>query len=835
MSRHVLYAMCLAIVCLAGCSGTGRKEAPVTLAWEMGKPDVEPGYYENSFIIRNVSDKPLSGEWTVYFNQLPRRIRQADTAAVKVEAVNANYFRMYPTRYYRELPAGDSLRVTFRCTSNMKKISYAPEGVYFVAEKDGQEECPLPVKMQIRPFTGIEGIHASFYPEADRVYARNERIDKDISCKEIDIFPSLKQVDEEDGVLSLNGTISLTYDSIYAGEAALLKEKLEELYGLTVAQDGEINILLTGLAPEEKPVNDEYYRLEVKDGGVKIVSHTAHGIFNGTQTLLALLKGQKMPYELGYVTITDYPDLPYRGMMMDIARNFTKVEDLKKLVDLLASYKVNVLHFHFTDDEGWRLEIPGLEELTAVGARRGHTRDEAECLYPAYGGGSDPDDPAGTGNGFYTREEFIDLLRFASARHIRVIPEIESPGHARAAIVAMNARYRKYAGEDLAKATEYLLCDEQDTSRYVSAQAYTDNIMNVALPSTYRFLEKVTGEVAAMYRDAGVPLTTIHLGGDEVPRGSWAGSPRCQELMAKEGMKNIHELTEYYLRHAAEILQRQGLMLSGWQEIALGHSEETDRYLHSRTAGVYCWHTVPEWSGDEIPYSIANNGYPVILCNVNNFYIDLAYDYHPDEPGPVWGGCVNEESTFSMLPYEIYRSARTNIAGRPVDTDKAGEGKENLTPDARTRIAGVQAQLFAEMVRDYAGVEYRVFPKILGLAERGWNARPEWSELQGEKEKETYDRSLSLFYTKIAAKEIPYWEKRKVNYRLPYPGIRVKDGLLYMNAVLPGAEIRYTTDGSEPMQESRLWESPVPADPGIVKARLFCGNKESVTAVLKAE
>lgn len=126
------------------------------------------------------------------------------------------------------------------------------------------------------------------------------------------------------------------------------------------------------------------------------------------------------------MSIQDYPDLLYRGQMLDIARNYTTVDHLKKLIDILSSYKLNVLQFHFSDDEGWRLEIPGLEELTAIGSRRGHTTDEKDWLYPAYDGGYDPY-AATSGNGYYTREEFIDLLRYAAERHVQVIPEIESP------------------------------------------------------------------------------------------------------------------------------------------------------------------------------------------------------------------------------------------------------------------------------------------------------------------------------------------------------------------------------------------------------------------------
>ena len=147
-------------------------------------------------------------------------------------------------------------------------------------------------------------------------------------------------------------------------------------------------------------------------------------------------------------------------------------------------------------------------------------------------------------------------MRYATERHVQVIPEIESPGHARAAIVAMNARYQKYIDTDPEKAKEYLLSDLQDTSRYVSAQAYTDNVMNVALPSTYRFMEKVIQEIVSMYKEADAPLTTIHLGGDEVAKGAWMGSPLCRTLMEEQGMGKAHDLAEYFITRVVDCLQQ---------------------------------------------------------------------------------------------------------------------------------------------------------------------------------------------------------------------------------------------------------------------------------------
>jgi hypothetical protein len=545
-----------------------------------------------------------------------------------------------------------------------------------------------------------------------------------------------------------------------------------------------------------------------------------------------MLKGKQTPYLLEAVSIRDYPDLAYRGQMIDIARNFTAPENLKKLVDIFASYKLNVLHFHFCDDEAWRLEIPGLEELTTVGSRRGHTTDESQCLYPCYDGGYAPDAKT-VGNGYYSREEFIDLLKYAAERHVRIVPEIESPGHARAAIVSMKARYNKYFETDPGKATEYILSEPEDTSRYVSVQYYTDNVMNVALPSTYRFMEKVIQELNAMYQEAGLSLSTVHLGGDEVPRGVWMGSPKCQELMKEKGMTKAHDLSEYFITQMADVMQKNGLKFSGWQEVALGHTEEAHQQLRGQAAGVYCWNTVP--GSDEVVYQTANNGYPVILCNVGNFYMDMAYNGHPDERGLDWGGYVDESVSFSMLPFSIYRSLRVDMAGNPIDLNNAEKGKTALTEIGKKHIMGVQGQLFAETIRSFDGVEYLLFPKILGLAERGWNAHPVWENLSGVREQQAFNQALALYYEKISKSEMPYWAKHGINFRLPQPGLLVKDGNLYANVAIDGAEIRYTTDGSEPTAQSTLWKEPVKCGSLVVKAKTFYQGKESLTIILNVE
>ena len=738
---------------------------------------------------------------------------------------------MYPTDEFAPLAPGDSMRITFLCTYKLDRNSHVPEGTYWVETVDGKEGSPLPVALKALPLPSPESM--SGYPDATKIYESNLRLAGAPALVQSDILPSVKKVVaiEGDNVV-LEGKVALAFPENFAGEAKLLKEKLTGLYGLEVVGNASVKIVLEELLDRKEAVNDEYYTINIDDNLIKISAATPHGIFNGTRTLLSMLKDKQTPYLLEAVSIRDYPDLAYRGQMIDIARNFTAPENLKKLVDIFASYKLNVLHFHFCDDEAWRLEIPGLEELTAVGSRRGHTTDESQCLYPCYDGGYDPDAKT-VGNGYYSREEFIDLLKYAAERHVRIVPEIESPGHARAAIVSMKARYNKYFETDPGKATEYMLSEPEDTSRYVSVQYYTDNVMNVALPSTYRFMEKVIQELNAMYQEAGLSLSTVHLGGDEVPRGVWMGSPKCQELMKEKGMTKAHDLSEYFITQMADVMQKNGLKFSGWQEVALGHTEEAHQQLRGQAAGVYCWNTVP--GSDEVVYQTANNGYPVILCNVGNFYMDMAYNGHPDERGLDWGGYVDESVSFSMLPFSIYRSLRVDMAGNPIDLNNAEKGKTALTEIGKKHIMGVQGQLFAETIRSFDGVEYLLFPKILGLAERGWNAHPVWENLSGVREQQAFNQALALYYEKISKSEMPYWAKHGINFRLPQPGLLVKDGNLYANVAIDGAEIRYTTDGSEPTAQSTLWKEPVKCGSLVVKAKTFYQGKESLTIILNVE
>lgn len=826
--KHLLIASTVTALC--ACNNT--KESPVSLQWEMVKNGAAPGFYESSFTITNTSTKPLESDWEIYYTQLsPRQVKVNEDSPVIIEMINAGYYKIAPSESWTPLAPGDSIKISYLNQGIFTQTLFTPKSPFFVTNNGTQISIPL----SIAPFDRkeqwtVQGRIAPSYPDGEKVYADNQALETTYKIQTYDMLPSLKEITPREGTSIISKDISLSVEDGFADEAKLLIQNLKEM-GYNVTDKGQTVIALCHFPQNMQAKNDEHYRLDVKDNYITISGGTPHAIFNGTQTLVSLLKKQTIPAKLENIAINDYPDLLYRGMLLDIARNFTKKADLFKLINQLAAYKINVLHFHFSDDEAWRLEIPGLEELTAIGSRRGFTEDESQCLYPVYYGGWNPNDTTATANGYYTREDFIEVLQYAAKRHITVIPEIESPGHARAAIKAMEARFNRLKGEDMEKAREYLLSESADTSKYVSAQAYTDNIMNVALPSVYRFMDKVSDEIIKMYKDAGVPLATIHIGGDEVPKGSWTGSPLCHKFMEEKGMKDTHELSEYFLENITEMLSKKGVKTSGWQEVALHHSPEMNARIAPRFAGVYCWSTIGK--RDVVPYTVANEGYDVILCNVNNLYIDLAYNPHKDEPGLTWGGYVNEFTSFNILPYNIYCSARENTAGEKNNLKTAGKGKIQLTEQSRPRIKGVQAQLFSETIGSFDMVQYYVFPKIFGLVERGWNAYPEWSPVPNDDKQALYEKARAIYNAKIAEIELPRLAADGFNFRVAQPGIKIVEGKLYANSPIPQAEIRYTTDGSEPTATSTLWEAPVDCSATVVKAKLFYLGKESHTTDYK--
>ena len=825
-------------ICLFGC-GAGKQSlsSQLSLTWKLEKDSAEARYFKNTFCLTNNGNKSLADNWVIYFIQTPIYYQQPINAPLEIECIGSTYYKMYPTEHYQALAPGETLSFTILSEGNVINVSSVPEGAYIVAtDENGKMLQPQNIPIEIGLFTPntqwVRSKNSFPYADGNNLYKQNDDFSKPIDCDMLSLFPTPKKVEKTGGVSTFSPKVGLKFDGVFKEEALLLKKQLTSELGCTVSDKDEETII--ELKKTELPATcqcpDEYYEIVIKNNLLTLKANNAHGIFNACQTLVALLDNMKLASSpLPNLHVTDYPDMGHRGIMLDVARNFTKKADLLKLIDILSFYKMNVLHLHLSDDEAWRVEIPGLEELTEIASRRGHTTDELTCLYPAYAWGWNEADTTSLANGYYSRNDFMDILKYAKERHIRIIPEIDIPGHSRAAIKAMNARYRKYIDTDQSKAEEYLLIDFADTSQYLSAQNFTDNVINVAMPSTYRFLEKVIDEIGRMYQDAGVELPAFHVGGDEVPEGIWEGSSVCRTFMKEHGLTKIRDLKDYFLEQILEMLDKRNIQAVGWQDIVMKPDNIVNEHFRNSKVLNYCWNTIPEQGGDEVPYKLANAGYPIILCNVGNFYLDMAYRYHVEEPGLRWGGYVDEYVTFDMLPFDIYKSLRRNLKGESVDVKTVSNGKQPLTKEGYKNIKGLSGQIWAETIRSFEQIEYYLFPKVFGLAERAWNAQPSWALSPDSK---VYVDAKRKYNAGIVTYELPRLAKRGINFRVSPPGIIVKDGLLFVNTTNPNAVIRYTTDGSEPTESSVEWQTPITCNVPLIKAKAFYLGKESVTTVL---
>ena len=409
-----------------------------------------------------------------------------------------------------------------------------------------------------------------------------------------------------------------------------------------------------GTEPLEASTNhpEGWYRITIgEDGGPKVEADDEDGAFYA-QTTLA-----KLPRPLQPMTIEDWPDFPYRGFMLDVVRDFRTMDEVLVILDLMASWKLNTLHFHIADDESWCLEIKGLPELTEYGAHHAlpdWDLNEISALKPSANGR--------VGNtSYYSAEEYKQILRYAWERRIRVIPEFDTPGHSRASIKAMQA-YERCTGDSTCR-----LQDPADTSHYWSAQDYTDNVLSVCLPSVYKFYGAVFDEVTRLHQEAGVPLVAIHIGGDEVPDGAWSGHDH-------------HEMKEAFINGMLDLAEERDICLAGWEDIAKGLEPETQERLKRSLYFINVWNT----DGVE--------GFPVVLSPAAYTYLDLAYSDSPDEIGLHWAGYVDERKTFALQP-----------------------------KDYKGDIIGVQAQLWSSQLRSFDDATYQMLPKGLGVAERGWN------------------------------------------------------------------------------------------------------------------
>jgi hexosaminidase len=815
----------------------------LSVTWELTGISGEQS--KAAFVFENKGKFELgSTDWTLYFNQIGAAPQQETDSTLGVfEHINGDFFRFSPGKSFRLKP-GDKITVNYTCGGRIIKESHAPEGLYLVFKDEGTDEKVVAlVNYTVSPFSdpgkyNPAGDDSGFsFPTPEKAFAANAGFSILPPEETGTIIPTPVSFFAGKGTLELSKTDLIYYQADCKNEAAYLSQFLEQFTGvrITIREGNSTGPNAIVLKTDRIIVNGTYheaYHLSISEAsGITIAGSDPAGVFYGVQSLISLIpaetyKTRNTTFRVMTAEIKDAPRFSYRGFHLDVARNFSKKETILKLLDLLALYKINTLHFHLTDDEGWRIEIPSLPELTELGSKRGHTLDDKNVLQPAYGSGPFADPDHSTGTGYYTQQDFIEILQHARDRHIKVIPEINVPGHSRAAIKAMQKRYNRFMAEGNPEAANlYRLSDPNDSSVYSSAQVFNDNVICVALESAYRFYETVVKDLKATYELAGVPFDYIHTGGDEVPDGVWTKSPECRKLLQQHPeIGNPKNLQGYFLDRLTEVLQKYDLTIGGWEEVAMLIREDgwvPNPAFVGQKVVPFVWNSIG--SNLNLGYRLANAGYPVVLCNVNNFYFDLSYNADPKEPGLYWGGFVDTRKAFDFIPFDAFKSSLWDSRGLPVDPETAYMGMERLKPEARKNILGLQAELWSETLKNPSMLEYSTLPKLLGFAERAWSKVPDYETISNTGVRiSAIDAAWNVFASKVGLYEFPRLNYLfgGFNYRIAPPGAKIENGRLYANMDFPGFVIRYTTDGSEPDKNAAMYEQPVEVS-GIVKLKAF--------------
>jgi hexosaminidase len=800
-------------------------QTKLQLRWEAREKAVGGPGYRVALTITNQDTRALPATgWALYFNALGEVAPGSLKGGLAVEHIAGDLARLVPAPGFDGLAPGKTLELEY--VTDLMNMSSAPTGPYIVFDTAPEKGYPLEDYAAVPIPEGLlPGVPTS------ALYQQNEGI-RDVPEADLPpVFPTPVSVETLDGTLHLSGLPAVTAGAGLEGEASLAAEWLKPYFPRKPPkQRAEVTLEIAAVPGQSSP---EAYELTVHPrDGIHVRGNSSAGVFYGLESFRDLLPPAPQPrkgVDLPALRVVDAPRFGYRGLHLDVARNFQPKASVLKVLDLMARYKLNAFHFHLTEDEGWRLEIAGLPELTAVGARRGHTLTSKEFLPPAFGSGPDVGRPFGSG--FYSRADYVDILRYAAARHVEVIPEIEMPGHARAAIKAMEARYRRLSqAGDPEGAKQYLLSDADDRSEYTSAQAYHDNVMNPALPSTYAFIEKVVAEVAALHKEAGVPLRDMHMGGDEVPASVWEKSPVVQAYMKEHRLGSVDDFWFLFYGRVEKILEPYGIPLSGWEEIGVRKTRLDGQPksipnpdFAARGWHTYVWNNTIGGGAEDLAYRLANGGYKVVLSPVSNLYLDMAYNRSPEERGLDWGGHVDIDKPFDFIPFDYYKNAKEDRRGNPIDRSFF-IGKDRLTDYGRRNILGIEGCLWSETLREDGRLEYMLFPKLLALAERAWAPDPDWArEGDAAKAEAEHREAWSLFVNTLGKRELPWLDHAGVRYRIPKPGLLVKDGQVRANIQLPGLTLRYTTDGAEPSVKSPSVQGPIPAK-GAIRVAAFDGR-----------
>jgi hexosaminidase len=480
------------------------------------------------------------------------------------------------------------------------------------------------------------------------------------------LIPGPREMSLSDGTFTIRPDTMIVHDdnADLRRIARQLASNLEPATGyefeLTANPPRSDNVIRLAIQEKGLPLGNEGYELTVSPNRVVIKAPGPAGVFYGVQTLRQLLpkeierKAQVagVPWTLPCLKIIDQPRFPWRGFLLDEGRHFQGKAFVLRFIDQMALHKMNVLHWHLTEDQGWRIEIRKYPRLTQIGSRR----DQTPFCHDRNTGDGKPYGPY-----YYTQDDVREIVAYAADRHVTIVPEIEMPGHAQAAIAAY---------PELGNLSERLPVRWK--------WGVNRNVYNVE-EQTFRFLEDVLTEVMDLF-----PSRFIHIGGDECPKAQWKESESAQKLMEEEGLKDEHELQSYFIRRIERFLNSRGRRLIGWDEILEG--------------GLAPNATVMSWRGVKGGIAAARSGHDVVMSPTSHCYLDYCQSRDTANEPPAIGGFLPLKRVYSYEPI-------------PAELP-AGQHKH---------VLGVQGNLWTEYISKPRHVEYMAWPRGCAIAEIGWS------------------------------------------------------------------------------------------------------------------
>ncbi|TDE47963.1 beta-N-acetylhexosaminidase [Flavobacterium sp. GT3P67] len=532
-----------------------------------------------------------------------------------------------------------------------------------------------------------------------------------LKAQKLDIIPRPVKIEHKAKVFVIPSSVPIIIDEKLQKSTDYIQSNFLKNTGInstvTIGNKHK-NKTIQFLVDEKMSLPNDGYKLSVSKNGVLVLGKSPNGVLNGFQTLLQICSAKEVKKgTIPFVKIEDYPRFEWRGMMLDVSRQFFDKETVKNYINWLAAHKMNVFHWHLTDDNGWRVEIKSMPDLTIKGAWRG----PGEVLLPSYGSGNK------RYGGYYTQEDIKEVVAYASARGVAIMPEIEIPGHSR----AVTAAYPEIG------------CVTTEETK--SVQGEVKNVWCVGREENFQILDSIIKEFAGMF-----PFDYIHVAGDEVNTATWKQCPKCKAVMEKEGYTDPFQLQNYFFKRIEKIVEKYNRKTAGWNEIIKGGELSPNTEIFA-------------WQGVNYGIESVKKGHKTIMIPGQYTYFDMAQS--ENERGHRWAAITDTKRVYSFEPVP----------------------ENDLTSEQQKLIKGVQGALWSEYLDlPTRFMEYQSYPRISALSEIAWSKKEDknWDNFYGRLTNSHLQRLANMG---VAFRDFPpmaTYKKGIITVTPPYEGADIR-------------------------------------------------------------